>query len=404
MAVALLSTGEEILTGETVDTNSAWLASALNDRGLDVRSMFTVGDSLDDLVDALRLASDRARVIVMTGGLGPTEDDLTSEAVAVWAGVEREESAEALGQIQEWYRARNRTVSEANKKQALLPIGCRILENRWGSAPGFAVEFDGTTVFCLPGVPMEMRNMFSTWVVPGLTPENSPVLVRMRTFGVAESRLQSMVGPLDLGDAVLGFRAHIPEIQIKLRFPSHSSETQRQDVVDRVANVVGTALYNVDGGDLAETVVAGLDARSETISLAESCTAGMISAWLANVPGVSSVLMNGFVLYSNEAKERMIGVPADLIREHGAVSEPVACAMAERTRALSGTDWGLGITGIAGPGGGTEAKPVGTVHIAVAGPTRVVHRHAVISGDRMQVRKRASGALLHLLHCEMMAD
>jgi len=404
MVVALLSTGEEILTGETVDTNSAWLASALNDRGLDVRSMFTVGDALDDLVDALRLASDRAPVIVMTGGLGPTEDDLTSEAVAVWAGVERAESVEALDQIEEWYRARNRTVSAANKKQALLPIGCRILENRWGSAPGFAVEHDGTTVFCLPGVPMEMRNMFSTWVVPGLTPEDSPVLVRMRTFGVAESRLQSMVGPLDLGDAVLGFRAHIPEIQIKLRFPSHSSETQRRDVVDRVANVVGPALYNVDGGDLAETVVAALGARSETISLAESCTAGMISAWLANVPGVSSVLRNGFVLYSNESKERMIGVPSDLIKEHGAVSEPVACAMAKRTRALSGTDWGLGITGIAGPGGGTEAKPVGTVHIAVAGPTRVVHRHAVISGDRMQVRKRASGALLHLLHCEMKAD
>jgi nicotinamide-nucleotide amidase len=401
MSVALLSTGEEVLTGETVDTNSAWLASSLWDVDVDVRFMCTVGDALSDLVDALGLAAARAPVVIMTGGLGPTEDDLTAEAVAMWAGIEREESAEALAQIEERYRARGRPLSAANRKQAVVPVGSCVLENRWGSAPGFAVEFEGTTVFCLPGVPMEMKHMFAEWVVPGLTPLNPPTLVRMRTFGLAESRLQATVGSLDLGDAVLGFRAHIPEVQIKLRFPARTDPSQREAVVDRVAGVLGSALYTVDGGDLAETVVAELSARGHTLALAESCTAGMISSWVANVPGVSSVLMNGFVLYSNESKVQMLGVPDSLLAAHGAVSEPVARAMAEQVRLKSGTDWGVGITGIAGPGGGSEAKPVGTVHIAVAGPSGVVHRHAVIPGDRMQVRLRAAGAVLHLLHCQL---
>lgn len=401
MSVSLLSTGEEILTGETVDTNSAWLSGELWDVGLAVRHMFTVGDSVADIEDALRLAAARSSVIIMTGGLGPTEDDLTAEAIANWAGVQRAESPEALGQIDARYRARGRKVSPANRKQAMLPEGCRVLENRWGSAPGFAVEFDNTSVYCLPGVPMEMKHMFAEWVLPGLVSERPTTMVRMRTFGVAESRLQALVGPLDLGDAVLGFRAHIPEVQIKLRFPFHSTHEQRSAVVERVSTVLGVALYNVDGGDLAETVVSELDGLGHTIALAESCTAGMISAWLANVPGVSSVLMNGVVVYSNEAKHSLLGVSPHLIVENGAVSEAVARSMATCVRDASKTDWGVAITGIAGPGGGSEEKPVGTVHIAVAGPTRVVHRHAVIPGDRMQVRQRSAGALLHLLHCEM---
>lgn len=403
MKVALLSTGEEVLTGETIDTNSAWIAAALWDAGISVRAMMTVGDSLVDLEDALRLCADRASVIIMTGGLGPTEDDLTSEVCAKWAGVSRFESTEALGQIEERYRARGRALSPTNRKQALIPIGSTLLENRWGSAPGFAVSEGATTVYCLPGVPMEMRHMFEEWVLPRLVSESPPRLVRMRTFGLAESRLQAMMNPLDLGNAVLGFRAHIPEVQIKLRFPYGTPDADRTAVVDRVAATVGSALYTVDGGDLAETVVARLNARRQTVALAESCTAGMIAAWLANVPGVSSVLMNGMVTYSNASKSSLLGVPEALIDEHGAVSEPVARAMAERVRSVSGTDWGLGITGIAGPGGGSDRKPVGTVHLSVAGPHGTVHRHAVIPGDRMQVRQRSAGALLHMLHCEMVS-
>ncbi|MEC9388822.1 MAG: CinA family nicotinamide mononucleotide deamidase-related protein [Myxococcota bacterium] len=397
MTVALLSTGEEVLTGETVDTNSAWLAAALWDAGVSVRTMVTVGDSVDHILDALRLAAERASVIIMTGGLGPTEDDLTAEACAKWAGVERYECAEALGQIEERYRARGRPLSPANRKQAVVPIGSRLLENHWGTAPGFSLTAGGTTVHCLPGVPMEMRHMFAEWIRPQLVSEAPPVLVRMRTFGVAESRLQAMIGPLDLGDAVLGFRAHIPEVQIKLRFPHASGPAERTAVVNRVAAVLGPALYCIDGGDLAETVVEALAAHGQTVSLAESCTAGMISSWLANVPGASAVLMNGMVTYSNASKVNLLGVDEALIAEHGAVSEPVARAMAEQVRAVSNTDWGLGITGVAGPGGGSTEKPVGTVHLAVAGPMGTVHRHAVVPGDRTQVRQRSAGALLHML-------
>lgn len=330
-------------------------------------------------------------------GLGPTEDDRTAAAVAAWAGLGLSESSEALDQINRLYRARGREVSAANRKQAMLPDGAIVLENRWGSAPGFSVHHEDSTIFCLPGVPVEMRNMFNLHIADSLSSSECPTLVRMRTFGVAESRLQGMMDGVDLGGADLGFRAHIPEVQIKLRFPIGTSEDAREIVVRRVSDVLGEALYSVDGGDLAESVIRVLSQEGETLSLAESCTAGMASSWLAEVPGASAVLMEGVIVYSNGSKVRSAGVDADVIAGNGAVSKPVAMALAEGIRAKANTTWGIGITGIAGPGGGSEAKPVGTVHIAVAGPSGTRHQTAVIPGERNQVRIRAAGAALALL-------
>jgi nicotinamide-nucleotide amidase len=396
-SAVILSTGEELLTGEIVDTNSAWLASSLWGLGVQVRSMLTAGDDMAGLVRAVRTACDHGRVVICTGGLGPTEDDRTAAAVAAWAGLGLSESSEALAQIERLYRARGREVSAANRKQAMLPDGAIVLENRWGSAPGFSVHHEGSTIFCLPGVPVEMRNMFNLHIAESLSSSECPALVRMRTFGVAESRLQAMMDGVDLGGADLGFRAHIPEVQIKLRFPNGTSEEAREIVVRRVSDVLGEALYSVDGGDLAETVIGVLSQEGETLSLAESCTAGMASAWLAEVPGASAVLMEGVIVYSNESKVRSAGVDAGVIAGNGAVSKPVAMALAEGIRAKAKTTWGIGITGIAGPGGGSEAKPVGTVHLAVAGPSGTRHQTAVIPGDRNQVRIRAAGAALALL-------
>jgi nicotinamide-nucleotide amidase len=396
-SAVILSTGEELLTGETVDTNSAWLASSLWGLGVQVRSMLTAGDDLPGLVRAVRAACDQGRVVICTGGLGPTEDDRTAAAVAAWAGLGLSESSEALEQIRRRYQARGREVSAANRKQAMLPDGAIVLENRWGSAPGFSVHHEGSTIFCLPGVPVEMRNMFDLHIADSLSSSEGPVLVRLRTFGVAESRLQAMMDGVDLGGADLGFRAHIPEVQIKLRFPTETSEDSREIVVRRVSDVLGEALYSVDGGDLAETVIGALSQDGETLSLAESCTAGLTSAWLAEVPGASAVLMGGAIVYSNDSKVRSVGVDAGVIASNGAVSKPVAMALAEGIRAKANTTWGIGITGIAGPGGGSEAKPVGTVHLAVAGPSGTRHQTAVIPGDRNQVRIRAAGAALALL-------
>ena len=395
--VVILSTGEELLTGETVDTNSAWLAASLWGLGTQVGSMLTTGDELSELVRSLKLASEQASVVISTGGLGPTEDDRTALAVAEWAGCKLAESKEAMAQIERRYRSRGREVSKANRKQALLPEGATVLENRWGSAPGFSVQHNGCTIFCLPGVPVEMRNMFDAHVAALVSSSEAPRLVRMRTFGVAESRLQEMMNGVDLGGADLGFRAHIPEVQIKLRFPAGTRESVRESVVHRVSAILGDALYSVDGGDLAENVIQTLSHQGETVALAESCTAGMISAWLADVPGASAVLMEGAVVYSNESKVRSVGVDAELIATNGAVSKPVAIALAEGIRSKVNTTWGIGITGIAGPGGGSDLKPVGTVHLAVAGPSGTRHQTAVIPGDRRQVRTRAAGAALALL-------
>lgn len=357
----------------------------------------TAGDELEEIVWALNQAAQRSEIVVCTGGLGPTSDDRTAEAVAQWAGVAMERNSEALAQIEKRYARRNRVVNEANRTQADLPAGAVILENRWGSAPGFMVECGGCRVFCVPGVPLEMRAMFEAHIAGGLTVSAPPILRRIRTFGCAESRLAEILEGVDLGGATLGFRAHIPEVQIKLRFSGTAPESAIDAVVDRVASLLEPWVYNVDGGDLAETVVSLLSQSKETVCLAESCTAGMISAWLADVPGASSVLERSVVVYSNVAKQELLAVSKESLLEHGAVSAVVAKEMAAGARNIADATWGVSVTGIAGPGGGTDTKPVGTVHIAVFGPTGLHHQHAVIPGSRAQVRKRAAGAALALL-------
>jgi nicotinamide-nucleotide amidase len=394
---AIISTGEELLTGETTDTNSAWISESLWAQGVDVRCMLTAGDALEELCWAIEQATSRSSIVVCTGGLGPTVDDRTAEAVAVWAGVPLEKSMEAMAQIEERYRRRGRDLNAANRKQAHVPKGAEILENHWGSAPGFVFNHQGCRVFCVPGVPLEMRKMFERYIADAVRVEAPPVLVRIRTFGCAESRIAELLEGVDLGGATLGFRAHIPEVQVKLRFEADVPEATKSAAVERVCSVLERWVYNVDGGDLAQTVVSELRLSGETVCLAESCTAGMISAWLADVPGASAVLNRAVVVYSNEAKQDLLAVSAESVDAHGAVSEVVAKEMAKGALDLGGSTWAVSVTGIAGPGGGSTHKPVGTVHIAVAGPTGTHHQHAVIPGSRSQVRKRASGAALALL-------
>ena len=397
MKVAIVSTGEELLTGETVDTNSSWLAAAVWERGAEVRRMVTAGDDLQGINWAIEQATEHADLVICTGGLGPTEDDRTAEAIAVWTNTTRVEDAEALRQIEHRYSSMGRVMAASNRKQAYLPVQATIYENKWGTAPAFSVEHEGCTVVCLPGVPYEMRELFKLNVVPLLKIVEPPTLVRVRTFGLGESQIQNMLNGMDLGGANLGFRAHLPEVQIKLHFPYAVTSSERTEVVERVCQRLSKWVYCVDGGDLAETLVETLSEAGETVALAESCTAGMVSAWIADVPGASAVLEEGAIVYSNESKTRAVGVDPELIKAHGAVSEPVSRALAEGVRLRSGATWGIGITGIAGPGGGTDTKPVGTVHVAVSGPSGVVHQHAVIPGNRIQVRRRAAGGALALL-------
>ena len=400
MQLSIVSQGEELLGGETIDTNSAWLALQAAELGIPARRMVTAGDSVQDILWSLVAAAEVGDVILCTGGLGPTVDDLTAETVATWMGVPIQRRADALAQIEARYSQWNRTMNQTNAKQADMPEGADVLPNPVGTAPGFVVEHNGVHLFCMPGVPREMKPMFTQHVAPRLSAlrtGEAPVVRRIRTIGVPESHLQDMLGSMDLSPAQLGFRSHMPEVIVKLAFPPGVAADHRDMRTQEVVQAIGRGVYSVDGGDLAQVVGGILADRGETIALAESCTAGQVSAWIASVPGSSRYLLEGAVVYANEAKVRTCGVTHAVLQEHGAVSEPVARQLALGIRARAQATWGIGITGIAGPGGGTEDKPVGTVHIAVAGPSTVRHHRYLIPGTRAQITSRAAGMALGML-------
>lgn len=402
--VAIISQGEELLTGETVDTNSAWLAEQCWALGVPVVRMVTAGDACAEIIWALEATTSSVDLVICTGGLGPTSDDLTAESVAAWAGVSLVQDKAALAQIVARFAAWSRPMSPANTKQAYIPVGAKVLENRWGTAPGFSMTHSGACVICVPGVPTEMRHMFRAHIAPWLVGHHgssSPHLHRVRTIGVGESRLQDRLNSVDLGGAALGFRSHLPEVQVKLRFAADVHPNHREAVVARVVAAIGRGVYTVDGGDLPTEVGRRLAAANATLAVAESCTAGTLTAWLGGVPGASRYLLEGAVVYANAAKIRTCGVSEAVIAQHGAVSEAVARQLAEGIRTRARSTYGIGITGIAGPSGGSPEKPVGTVHIAVSTPERTKHHLFRFPGTRGQITQRAAGLALSML-LEMM--
>ncbi len=396
----ILSQGNELTTGQTLDTNANWLATQLWALGVPVRRMITAPDRLDDLVDILRQAAELAPIVISTGGLGPTRDDLTAEATSLAFGTGLVEDLVAMEQIEARYARWGRPISPANRKQALLPTGCTVLENRWGTAPGFAADVDEARLYFVPGVPREMRPMFETWIAPDIQERHQiapPVMHTVRVIGVAESALEEMLRPVQVDGLTIGFRTKLPENQVKLVFRADVPDRVREAAVAEVRGIIGPKAFGVDSGDLACEVGKRLVARGETLALAESCTAGGLAAWLTDAPGSSAFLLEGAVVYSNEAKVRMCDVRPEDLEAHGAVSEPVARQLAEGIRQRAGTTWGIGITGVAGPGGGSPDKPVGTVHIAVAGPEGTFHRRLQLPGDRHRVRQFSAAAALNYL-------
>ncbi len=394
----LLAQGDEVLTGRTVDTNSAWLAERLTHLGVRVLRIAAVGDDLEAIRHQVVRALRSADLVISTGGLGPTDDDLTAAAVAAALEVPLEEHAEALASMERIFAAHGFTMTSVNRKQARLPRGCVVLDNRWGTAPGFQVEHRGATAAFVPGVPREMRAFWrhhlAPWVVEHLGA--APVrLVTFRCMGIAESRAQERLGDLVLPEGLsLGYRSLDPEIQVRLRLPAgHPVEPAIVAVRERL----GPACFGVDSGSLAEVVGEALLSRSETLATAESCSGGLLSALVTEVAGASRYFIEGACVYANAAKVRTCGVPEALLTEHGAVSEPVARALAEGMRARAGTSYGIGTTGIAGPTGGTVDKPVGTVHLSLATPTDTLHRRLRIPGDRTRITRRAAAAGLDLL-------
>ncbi len=410
LSVEILATGDELLTGQCVDTNSVWLMDRLWDLGLMVRRKTLVGDDRADLVAAIQETTGRADVVVMSGGMGPTEDDLTSESVAAVLGVPLELHQPSLEAIRERFRRFGRAFTPNNEKQALFPRGAEVIPNRYGTAPGFAVRVGRAELACFPGVPSELRGLAQDWLLPRIAARlgDVPAAGMVKLFGVPESHADHAMRPIMDDPAFagvrFGYRAHWPEVHVKWAVPPPDAAGREERIRARVLAIFGDQVFCEGKGELPELVVKRLADRGERVALAESCTGGLLAQLLTEVPGASAVLDVGVVAYANAIKEQVLGVGGDQLAAHGAVSEPVARAMAEGARRLGRATWGLGITGIAGPTGGTPEKPVGTVHLALAGPQGTEAVARLYRGDRVRIQRQAAFEALNMLRLAIRSD
>ena len=407
MKIAILTIGDELLNGDLADTNTAAIARRLIDDSLPVHEAATTGDRASDIAAALQRLAATHTAVIATGGLGPTEDDRTAKAAATAFNRPLSMNQTALQQIRERFRSMQRRMHPANEKQAMLPGRSRVIANRMGTAPGFHLQHLDTELFFLPGVPREMLAMLDDYVVPALLERfPDPPLFCQQTvtvMGLPEPEVESRITQDAMPEGIeLAFNVELPVVQVKLR----ARGEQARKLVDRAEMVVRRALgeHVVSSGNetLPATTGRHLTTAGLTLALAESCTGGLIAKLLTDQAGASAFLERSVVTYANSAKIDCLNVPADILAEHGAVSEACAVAMARGVKTVSRTDIGLAVTGIAGPDGGSADKPVGTVFIALAGPygERVERFH--FPGNREQVRVRTACTALDWLRHQAM--
>ena len=405
MKIEIITTGDELMSGLTVDSNFSRAADVLTSLGFNVAYHTTVGDVMGHIAEAFKIARQRVDAVIVSGGLGPTTDDLTAEVAAEYFGSPLEFNEPAYRMLEGWLRKRGREVNESNKKQVYLPACSRVLENKWGTAPGFSVESDGTVFFFLPGVPGEFHAMLNEYVVPDLEKRCRGLKKRamrlVKTFGLPESEVAERLEGIEREGVVLGYRSHRREIHLRVcAFADTESEarTLTEEFIEEIKNRIGEYVFTTEGELLEEVVGKVLSEKAMTLATAESCTGGLLASRITDVPGSSAYFLQGVVTYSNEAKERLLGVPATLLESHGAVSAPVVEAMARGVREQSGSDIGISISGIAGPGGGTAEKPVGTVYIGLdarnADTTSVKFQ---FSGNREEIKYVSSETALDMI-------
>jgi nicotinamide-nucleotide amidase len=408
MKAEIIATGDEIRTGALVDSNSAFAAEHLDQHGIEVTRHHSVGDDLKTLVDVIAEVSRRADMAVVTGGLGPTVDDRTVEAAAQVAGVELSADPKAMADIENFFRKRGRPCSESNRKQAMIPQGAVCLYNPIGTAPGVRLNINSCTFFFLPGVPVEMKQMFNDQVLPQIMVlqghKRQYCLVRtISTFGLPESLVGEKIAAVSehFPEIILGLRAKFPEIQVKLylRTDDESAGQKRLDAADRwVSKILGRHVFSHEGRPLAEEVGRLLLAQNATLALAESCTGGLVANWITNTAGSSDYFLFSAVTYHNAAKMKVLQVSQHTLQEKGAVDEETARQMAEGARRLAGATYGLAITGIAGPGGGSDEKPVGTVCMALATAENTLTRRFFFAlGLRLMNKRLFAMAALDML-------
>ena len=401
MSAAVLCIGTELTRGEIVNTNASWLAEELTDRGIEVGAIETIADDRPLIVETLHRLSAKHLVIVCTGGLGPTTDDITSECVAEALGVPLVRDETSLAAIRTRMEKFGRVMAESNKKQADFPTGARVLENRKGTAPGFQVALGHAQAFFMPGVPREMKSMFGEQVAPALEPfvKGQMFQVRLKTFGMTESAVNDRLAGIEAEHAVtLAYRAHFPEIEVKVLARGSDCPARARAAADAVIARLGLdVVYGEGDVTFAQQLGKLLVERKLTLGVAESCTGGTVGRLLTERGGASDFFVGGVICYANRVKEGLLGVPAPLLAKHGAVSAPVARSLAQGALAELGSDLGLALTGVAGPSGGTADKPVGLVHFAVASLAGISDRQMVFPGSRTQVRDLAAFAGLSLV-------
>ena len=377
MTAEVLCVGSELLLGNITNGNARWIAEQLAALGVPHQRQMVVGDNRERLMAEVRQAAGRCRVLITTGGLGPTPDDLTTETIAAAFETPLVEHPEIWAEIQARLSARGRICSPSNRRQAFLPEGAAVLPNPTGTAPGMIWSpVPGFTVLTFPGVPSEMKAMWQQTAAPWLRQSGLAAGVfasrMLRFWGVSESALaEEMADLLEQANPTVAPYAGAGEVKLRITARAeHQSDAEALllPVEREIRRRTGKSCFGVDEQSLAEVVLQQLRLRGQTVAVAESCTGGGLGAALAAVPGASDVFLGGVIAYANGVKQGLLGVPAELLLAHGAVSDPVAQSMAEGARRVTGADWGLAITGVAGPGGGSDEKPVGLVHLAIAGP------------------------------------
>lgn len=406
----IIAVGSEMLTPDRTDTNSLWLTEKLNEIGIELNAKSIIGDDPERLEKGIRAALEESDLVITTGGLGPTEDDITRQIAARAIGRELVLDESLVEHLRERFRQWGREMPEINKRQAYVIEGSEVLENPNGSAPGIFVALGEKMLVIMPGPPREMKPMFENLVLPKIREKAGKVIVRRRVLkitGLGESAVDELIAPIYKEYASVQTSILFNKSEIELHLTAHGEAEDKisavhEEMIARIREKLGPSLYSDDNESLEAVVGRLLRDAGKTLALAESCTGGLIAERLTDVPGSSAFFMEGAVTYSNEAKIRALGVSAETLEQHGAVSAETAEEMAAGMRERAGTDYAVSVTGIAGPDGGTEEKPVGLVFIGYADSDHVKSYRMVMPGDRFLIRWRTSQAALDILRRKML--